>query len=103
MSSDPSQPENDTAPPLTDGEFESPDDPILPPVEPPSAGFIVQLFLIPALIVAVILGVYLLFGQLAASEMESVMSDFVDRISARGLPAPGSSASRHSSPTKSYR
>lgn len=42
----------------------------LPPVEPPSAGFIVQLFVVPALIVSVILGVYLLFGQLAASDLD---------------------------------
>ncbi len=34
----------------------------LPPVEPPSAGFIVQLFLIPMLIVGAIIGVYALFG-----------------------------------------
>ncbi len=42
----------------------------LPPVEPPSAGFIVQLFLVPALIVSVVIGVYLLFGQLASSEQD---------------------------------
>lgn len=40
----------------------------LPPVEPPSAGFIVQLFLIPALIVAAVIGVWALFGKLAESE-----------------------------------
>ena len=32
----------------------------LPPVEPPSAGFILQLFLIPGLIVAVVFGVWCL-------------------------------------------
>lgn len=42
----------------------------LPPVEPPSAGFIVQLFLVPALIVTVVIGVYLLFGKLASSEQD---------------------------------
>jgi HEAT repeat protein len=42
----------------------------LPPVQPPSAGFIVQLFLVPALIVTVVVGVYLLFGQLAAGEQD---------------------------------
>lgn len=42
----------------------------LPPVEPPSAGFIVQLFLVPAVIVAVVVGVYLLFGRLAAGETD---------------------------------
>lgn len=41
----------------------------LPPVTPPSAGFIVQLFLIPALIVAAVIGVWGLFGQLAGSEV----------------------------------
>jgi HEAT repeat protein len=40
----------------------------LPPVEPPSAGFIVQLFLIPALIVTAIVGVWALFGKLASNE-----------------------------------
>jgi len=37
----------------------------LPPVEPPSAGFIIQLFVVPGLIVLAIVGVYLLFGKLA--------------------------------------
>jgi hypothetical protein len=38
----------------------------LPPVEPPTAGFIVQLFVLPAVIVAVVIVVWLLFGKLAA-------------------------------------
>ncbi|MBX3444614.1 MAG: HEAT repeat domain-containing protein [Planctomyces sp.] len=42
----------------------------LPPVEPPSAGFIVQLFLVPAVIVAVVIGVYLLFGRMAAGDTD---------------------------------
>jgi HEAT repeat protein len=37
----------------------------LPPVEPPSAGFIVQLFIIPAVIVAIIVIVWALFNWLA--------------------------------------
>jgi hypothetical protein len=37
----------------------------LPPIEPPSAGFLVQLFLIPGLIVAIIVIVWLLFHWLA--------------------------------------
>lgn len=41
----------------------SPDD--LPPVEPPSAGFLVQLFLVPALIVGIIVSVWLAFHWLA--------------------------------------
>lgn len=40
----------------------------LPPVSPPSAGFIVQLFLIPALIVMAVVAVWALFGKLADSE-----------------------------------
>ena len=51
---------------------DSPNDPqrispadALPPVEPPSAGFIVQLFVIPAVIVAVIVVVWALFNWLA--------------------------------------
>ncbi len=39
----------------------------LPPVKPPSAGFIVQLFLIPALIVMAVIAVWALFGKLADS------------------------------------
>lgn len=42
----------------------------LPPVTPPSAGFIVQLFLIPALIVAAVIGVWALFSQLAGSDVD---------------------------------
>lgn len=48
----------------------SPSDVALPPVEPPSAGFIVQLFVVPALIVAAVVGVYLLFGRLASSDVD---------------------------------
>lgn len=42
----------------------------LPPVEPPSAGHIVQLFLIPALIVAAVIGVWALFGRLAEAKTD---------------------------------
>lgn len=42
----------------------------LPPVEPPSAGMIVQLFLVPAIIVAAIVGVYSLFGRVASQELD---------------------------------
>jgi HEAT repeat protein len=42
----------------------SPDD-ALPPVEPPSAAFLVQLFLVPALIVSIIVFVWLAFHWLA--------------------------------------
>lgn len=42
----------------------------LPPVEPPSAGFIVQLFVVPAVIVGVILGVWALFRMSASSDYD---------------------------------
>lgn len=42
----------------------TPDD-SLPPVEPPSAAFLVQLFLVPAIIVTIIVGVWLAFHWLA--------------------------------------
>jgi len=42
----------------------------LPPVSPPSAGFIVQLFLIPAMIVMAVVAVWALFGKLADSESD---------------------------------
>ena len=42
----------------------------LPPVEPPSAGFIVQLFVVPALIVMAVVGVWALFGKLASSKQD---------------------------------
>lgn len=48
---------------------EAPQPPVdapLPPVEPPSAGFLIQLFVIPGVIVAAIVGVWLLFTSLAS-------------------------------------
>jgi hypothetical protein len=42
----------------------------LPPVQPPSAGFILQLFVVPGLIVVAIVGVWLLFGKLATGEQD---------------------------------
>ena len=49
----------------------------LPPVEPPTAGFIVQLFLIPMLIVGIIVVVWLLFSWLAhmGSRPEQLVND----------------------------
>ncbi len=46
--------------------------PDLPPVEPPTAGFIIQLFVIPAIIVAVVVVVWLLFGKLAGGERDAM-------------------------------
>jgi hypothetical protein len=43
----------------------------LPPVEAPSAGFIVQLFVIPAVVVFVVILVWLLFGKLAGGERDA--------------------------------
>jgi HEAT repeat protein len=45
--------------------------PDLPPVEAPSAGFVVQLFVIPAVVVAVVIVVWLLFGKLAGGERDA--------------------------------
>ncbi|MDZ4685566.1 MAG: HEAT repeat domain-containing protein [Planctomycetaceae bacterium] len=42
----------------------------LPPVQPPSAGFILQLFVVPALIVLAVVAVWALFGRLAAGEQD---------------------------------
>jgi HEAT repeat protein len=48
---------------------------LLPPVEPPSAGFIIQLFVVPALIVLLIVGLWLAFNWLvrAASSPHDVI------------------------------
>ncbi|MDA0808756.1 MAG: HEAT repeat domain-containing protein [Planctomycetota bacterium] len=42
----------------------------LPPVQPPSASFIMQLFLVPGLIVAAVIAVWALFGKLSSSEQD---------------------------------
>ena len=55
-------PDRATAPELAD----------LPPVEAPSAEFIVQLFVIPAVVVAVVIVVWLLFGKLAGGERDAM-------------------------------
>lgn len=54
---------------------ELPDD--LPPVKPPSVGFIFQLFVVPALIVAAVVAVWVLFGKLASGEQnwENLISE----------------------------
>jgi hypothetical protein len=44
----------------------------LPPVEAPSAAFIVQLFVIPAVVVLVVILVWLLFGKLAGGERDAM-------------------------------
>jgi len=40
-------------------------DELLPPIEPPTAGFIIQLFVVPAVIVACVVGVWFLIESLA--------------------------------------
>ncbi|MGO9601512.1 MAG: HEAT repeat domain-containing protein [Isosphaeraceae bacterium] len=52
--------------------------PDLPPVEAPSAGFVVQLFVIPAVVVAVVILVWLLFGKLAGGERDP--AEYVRRM-----------------------
>ena len=47
-----------------------PELPDLPPVEAPSVGFVVQLFVIPAAVVVVVIIVWLLFGKLAGGERD---------------------------------
>ena len=42
----------------------------LPPVQPPSAGFIVQLFLFPALIVMGVVAIWWMFGLIAVGEQD---------------------------------
>ena len=44
----------------------------LPPVEAPSASFVVQFFVIPAVVVAVVIVVWLLFGKLAGGERDAM-------------------------------
>ncbi len=55
-------------------------DDLLPPVEPPSAGFIIQLFVVPALIVLLIVSLWLAFNWLvrAASRPEEVVKGLED-------------------------
>lgn len=42
----------------------------LPPVEPPSAGFIFQLFVVPAIIVGAVFGLVTMFGSLASTDLD---------------------------------
>ena len=48
--------------------------PLLPPVEPPNARFIMQLFIIPAIIVLCVVMVWMLFGWLASRGEEDASS-----------------------------
>jgi HEAT repeat protein len=42
----------------------------LPPVQPPSAGFIIQLFVVPGLIVLAVVAVWFAFGRIAAYDQD---------------------------------
>ena len=61
---------------MTDSELKSasiPESPLgddLPPVQPPSAGFIVQLFVFPALIVMAVVAIWWMFGLIAVGEQD---------------------------------
>ncbi|MEZ6098960.1 MAG: HEAT repeat domain-containing protein [Pirellulaceae bacterium] len=55
-----------TGAPATDSHARAARD-VLPPVEPPAAGFIMQLFLIPLLIVSIIVAIWFAFSWLAQS------------------------------------
>lgn len=59
------------------GHSGSPDD-VLPPVEPPSAGFILQLFFIPLVIVAIVVMVWLMFSWIAQAGSDP--RDLVDNL-----------------------
>jgi hypothetical protein len=59
-----------------DPNFAAPDD--LPPVQPPSAGFLVQLFVVPGIIVAIIVVVWVMVDWLA--HMESDPQKYVDGL-----------------------
>ncbi len=52
----------------------------LPPVQPPAASFIMQLFLIPLLIVSIIVGVWMMFSWLAQSESPAELVRDIERL-----------------------
>ncbi len=64
----------------------------LPPVEVPTAGFIVQLFVIPAVIVFVVIVVWLLFGKLAGGERDAMEYVRLIRASSDNTHAAGRAA-----------
>jgi len=63
--------------PQYEGRSGSPED-VLPPVEPPSAGFILQLFFIPLVIVALVVMVWLMFSWIAQAGSDP--RDLVDNL-----------------------
>lgn len=82
---------DDNLPPMTSSSEAPPDgdrgpvvttDELLPPVEPPSGRFILQLFVVPAIIVACVVGLWLLFNSLARRDQLSP-ADVVARLRAQ--------------------
>lgn len=74
-------PESDSIPPdssLAHADHPAPIDDVLPPVQPPGAGFIMQLFFIPLIIVAILVGVWMMFSWLAhmGSRPDQLVRDF---------------------------
>jgi len=63
--------------PQFEGHSGSPDD-VLPQVEPPSAGFILQLFFIPLVIVTIVIMVWLMFSWIAQAGSDP--RDLVDNL-----------------------
>jgi hypothetical protein len=56
-------------------------DDLLPPVSPPSSGFIMQLFVIPLLIVMIIIGIWLLFNWVANRDRRPVdLAQDIERL-----------------------
>ena len=57
---------------------QAPFDDVLPPVQAPGAGFIMQLFFIPLIIVAILVGVWMMFSWLAhmGSRPDQLIRDF---------------------------
>ena len=75
MPSNPLEPGNplepdDSAEPRSVAEASLPADEMLPPVEPPNAGFLLQLFVVPAVIVLAVVCLWLLVTSLASSDSQ---------------------------------
>src|SRR4051794_22273482 len=71
-------PANDPSTHPSQSQDKPPSLPELPPVEAPSAGFVVQLFVIPAAVVVVVIIVWLLFGKLAGGERDAM--EYVEQL-----------------------
>src|SRR5262245_14353947 len=72
-------PDHGPTPPAPAGATATRPDPGLPPVAPPSGTFILQLFLVPGLIIAACLGIYLLMSFLFGSALTA--AKFKKRLS----------------------